>query len=126
VSQEIPTSVPSAQPQKYELNAHALPAMKNTVDPNAVTVVAHVAENAQIWFFDQPTNSKGKTRTFYYPKLAPGAKYSYTVRVAWVEDGKVVSQTQTLSFKAGEVQCIHLTQAGSRPAGTKDAVQANQ
>jgi uncharacterized protein (TIGR03000 family) len=125
VGQPVTLTAPAGQPQKYELNVNALPMMKNVEDPNAITLVAHVPENAQVWFGDKPTTSKGPTRTFYYSKLAPGSKYSYTVRVAWVEDGKVVSQTQNLSFKAGDVQCVYLVQAGSSVAGDKNTVQAS-
>jgi uncharacterized protein (TIGR03000 family) len=125
VTQVIPPSVTANKPQKYELNVNALAMMKNTEDPNALTLVAHVPDNAQIWFGDKPTASKGPTRTFYYSDLAPGSKYAYTVRVAWVEDGKVVSQTQNLSFKAGDVQCVYLVQAGSSVAGDKNTVQAS-
>jgi uncharacterized protein (TIGR03000 family) len=108
LTQNIGTVVPSASAEKYAIHAHPMPMMKNTVDPTAVTVVAHVPENAQIWFDDKATTSKGKTRVFYYPNLAPGWKYSYTVRVAWVEDAKVVSQTQTFSVAPGDVHAIFL------------------
>jgi uncharacterized protein (TIGR03000 family) len=108
VTQEFSPSAPAAEAQKYAMNAHPLPMMKNTDDANAVTVVAHVPENAQIWFFDKATITRGKTRVFYYPNLAPGSKYFYTVRIAWVEDGKVVSQTQTFSVSPGEVHAIYL------------------
>jgi uncharacterized protein (TIGR03000 family) len=112
-TQDITTSAPTNQPEKYRVNINPLSMMKNTEDPKAVTLVAHVPENAQIWFFDKPTTSRGKSRLFYYPNLAPGSKYSYTVRIAWVEDGKVVSQTQTFSVTPGEVHCIHLTRNGA-------------
>jgi uncharacterized protein (TIGR03000 family) len=125
VSQPIPLAAPAGQPEKYELNVNALPMMKNTDDPNAITLVAHVPENAQIWFGDKATTSKGPTRTFYYTNLAPGSKYSYTVRIAWVENGKVVSQTRPVSFKPGEVQCMYLLEAGSTVVGEKNSVEAN-
>jgi uncharacterized protein (TIGR03000 family) len=124
-SQVIPSSATAGQPQKYNLNVNALPTVKNTEDPNAVSLVAHVPENAQIWFDDKTTTSKGKLRTFTYPGLASGSKYSYAVRVAWVEDGKLVHQTQTVSFKPGDVQCVYLVQAGSKVVGEKDTLEAN-
>jgi uncharacterized protein (TIGR03000 family) len=108
VTQEISRSAPTAEAQKYGMNANPLPMMKNTEDPKAVTIVAHVPDNAQIWFFDKATTTRGKTRVFYHPNLAPGGNYSYTVRIAWVENGKVVSQTQTFSVTPGEVHAIYL------------------
>jgi uncharacterized protein (TIGR03000 family) len=107
-TQEINTAVSTSDAQKYGMHASPLPMMKNTTDPKAVTIVAHVPENAQVWFFDKPTTSRGKTRVFYYPNLPRGSNYSYTVRIAWVEDGKVVSQTQTFSVTPGEVHAIYL------------------
>jgi uncharacterized protein (TIGR03000 family) len=125
-TQKIAISAPSTQPQKYELNSSALPMMKNIEDANAITLVAHVPENAQIWFDDKTTNSKGKTRTFYYPNLVRGWKYSYTVRVAWIENDKVVSQAQTLTFVPGDVQCIHLTKTGSLQVGPMDTIETKK
>jgi uncharacterized protein (TIGR03000 family) len=118
VTQEIGPSAPAADAQKYEMNAQPLPMVKNTMNSNAVTIVAHVPENAQVWFFDTPTTSKGKTRVYQYPNLAPGSKYSYTVRIAWMEDGKVVSQTQTFPVTPGEVHAIYLKRSeGKKSAG---------
>lgn len=124
-SQVIPPSAIAGQPQKYDLNVGMLPMVKNTEDPKAVSLVAHVPESAQIWFDDKTTTSKGKLRTFTYSGLAPGSKYSYAVRVAWVEDGKLVHQTQTVTFKPGDVQCVYLVQAGSKVVGEKDTLEAN-
>jgi uncharacterized protein (TIGR03000 family) len=111
-----------AQPEKYEVYANAL-AMENTVDPNAVTLVAHVPENAQVWVEDDATTSRGDLRTYQSPPLTPGRTYTYTVRVAWVENGKVVSQTRHFPVKAGDVECVYLVKAGSKIEGEKDAVQ---
>jgi uncharacterized protein (TIGR03000 family) len=113
------------QPEKYQLYINELPMMKNTEDPNAVTLVAHVPSNAQMWIEDRPTTSGGTLRTFQSPPLTPGKRYSYTVRVAWVEDGKLVSQTHEFPIKAGDVQCVYLVQAGSKLEGQKAVVQAN-
>ena len=113
------------KPQKYEVYTNALPMMNDIQDPSTFTLVAHVPENAQVWFADKTTTSKGTLRTFTAAKLAAGYKYSYTVRVAWVEDGKLVSQTQNLAFKAGDVQCVYLIQAGSKVEGATDSIQAS-
>ena len=122
--QPIYGATPMAQPEKYEVYVNAMP-MENTVDPNAVTLVAHVPENAQVWVEDRATTSRGGLRTYQSPPLTPGKSYSYTVRVAWVENGKVVSQTRHVAVKAGDVQCVYLIQAGSKLHGEKDVVQDN-
>jgi uncharacterized protein (TIGR03000 family) len=125
VGQPINASAPMAQPQKYELYVNAMPAVKNTDDPNAVTVVAHVPENAQIWIGDKTTTSTGNLRTFQSPPLTPGKDYSYTVRVAWVEYGKLVTETHNFPVKPGDVQCVYLVQAGSKIEGVKDVAATN-
>jgi uncharacterized protein (TIGR03000 family) len=117
-------AAPMAQPEKYEVYVNAMP-MENTVDPNAVTLVAHVPENAQVWVEGNATTSRGGLRTYQSPPLAPGKTYSYTVRVAWVENGKVVSQTRHVPVKAGDVECVYLIRAGSKLQGEKDVVQQN-
>jgi uncharacterized protein (TIGR03000 family) len=111
-----------AQPEKYEVYVNAMP-MENTVDPNAVTLVAHVPENAQVWVEDDTTTSRGALRTYQSPPLTPGTSYFYTVRVAWVENGKVVSQTHHVPVKAGDVECVYLIRAGSKLQGEKNVVQ---
>ncbi len=123
-AQPVIPSAPMGQPQKYEMYINDLP-MKNTEDPNAVTLVAHVPDNAVIWVEDKLTSSKGTLRTFQSPSLTPRKSYTYTVRVAWVEDGKLVHQTHAFPVKAGAVQCVYLVQSGSKLEGVKDVVQAN-
>jgi len=123
-TQPIYPSAPMSQPEKYEVYITALP-MENVVDPNVATLVAHVPENAQLWVEDKATSSKGMLRTFQSPPLTPAKSYSYTVRVAWMEEGKVVSQTRHVPIKAGDVQCVYLVQSGSKLEGQKDVVQDN-
>jgi uncharacterized protein (TIGR03000 family) len=120
--QPIYGAAPMAQPEKYEVYVNAM-AMENTVDPNAVTLVAHVPDNAQVWVEDDATTSRGALRTYQSPPLTPGKSYFYTVRVAWVENGKVVSQSRHVPVKAGDVECVYLIRAGSKLQGEKDAVQ---
>jgi len=112
VAQPIVPSAPMVEPQKYQAKVNALP-MSNTKDPNAITIVAHVPENAQVWIEDKPMTSTGKLRTFQSPSLTPGKTYHYTVRVAWIEDGKVVSQTRSFPVKTGDVHAVYLTKAKS-------------
>src|ERR1700722_939216 len=108
VTQAITPAMPTSEPKTYEMNATHLPEVKHKEKTKAVTIVAHVPENAQIWFFDKPTGATGKTRVFHSPDLDLGSKYTYTIRIAWVEDGKVVSQSQTFSVVPGEVHAVYL------------------
>jgi uncharacterized protein (TIGR03000 family) len=125
VTQPIDVSAPTVQPEKYELYVNTLPTVKNVEDPNTVTLVAHVPENARIWVGDRATTSTGTLRMFDSPPLTPGKRYTYTVRAAWVENGKLVSETHAFPVKAGDVQCVYLVQAGSKVEGVKDVVAGN-
>lgn len=108
VTQKITPATPTLEPQMYGMNATHLPEVKHVEKSKAVTIVAHVPENAQIWIFDKLTSTTGKTRVFHSPDLDLGWKYTYTIRIAWVEDGKVVSQSQTFSVVPGEVHAVYL------------------
>jgi uncharacterized protein (TIGR03000 family) len=123
-TQPILRSAASYQPQKYEVYVNTV-AMKNTVDPNAVTLVAHVPDNAQVWIDDKTTTSRGTLRLFQSPSVSTGNSYLYRVRVAWVEDGKLVSQTRDFPVKAGDVQCVYLVESSSKLEGEKDVVAAS-
>ena len=125
VPQAIDVSAPMVQPVKYEAYVHSLPTMKNTQDANAVTLVAHVPENAQVWIEGQPVGGTGTLRTYQSPPVTAGDRFTYKVRVAWVEGGKLVSEKQEFPVKAGDVHCVFLVRAGSKLEGAKEKVESN-
>lgn len=106
----IDPSAMAVAPVKYQLYTQALPMPSG--DRNVALVMAHVPENAEVFFEGTPTNSKGDTRHFRSVPLTPGYQYSYTVRVDWVEEGKKVTQTHDLIVKPGESACFYLIEAG--------------
>jgi uncharacterized protein (TIGR03000 family) len=79
---------------------------KNPEEPNVALMVAHLPEDARIWFEDQPTNQTGSLRRFLSPPLTPGKTYTYTVRVQWPEEGQWVSQVHSFPVHAGDIHCI--------------------
>jgi uncharacterized protein (TIGR03000 family) len=87
------------------LHVTVLP-QKNEEDPNAVFMVAHLPEDARVWFQGQPTKQTGMLRQFLSPQLTPGQNYRYTVRVQWPEDGQWVSQVHSFPVRAGDIHCI--------------------
>jgi uncharacterized protein (TIGR03000 family) len=101
---------PSATPRQYTLQMTKLP-VTNEDNPNAAVMVAHVPEDAEIWFEDAPTTRKGTLRQFVSPPLTPGKEYKYSVRVAWMEEGGKVSQVNTFPIHAGDIHCIDLVKA---------------
>jgi uncharacterized protein (TIGR03000 family) len=63
-------------------------------------VTAHVPAGARLWFDDTATTSTGPTREFSSPPLTPDRKYTYEVRARWNENGREVTQTQTIAVSA--------------------------
>jgi uncharacterized protein (TIGR03000 family) len=87
---------------------------ENEEDTNAALVVAHLPEDARIWFQDEPTIQTGTLRQFLSPPLTPGKSYTYTVRVQWPEDGRWVSQIHSFPVRAGAIHCIDVVPSGTR------------
>jgi uncharacterized protein (TIGR03000 family) len=89
-------------PQKYTVQVTVL-FQKNEEVPDKALIVAHLPEDARIWFEDQPTKQTGTLRQFVSPPLTPGKNYTYTVRVQWPEDGRWVSQVHSVPVHAGDI-----------------------
>jgi uncharacterized protein (TIGR03000 family) len=107
-----PAAAPVA-PTKYTVVITILPSKKTDESANSATIMAHVPDNAQVYFDEQPTRSTGMERTYLSPPLAPGKTYTYTVRVDWVEDGKKVTQTHEFDVQPGMLHCVYLVKSGS-------------
>jgi uncharacterized protein (TIGR03000 family) len=96
---------------------------KNEEAPETALIVAHLPEDARIWFDDAPTKQTGTLRQFMSPPLMPGKRYAYTVRVQWPENGQWVSQIHSLPVYAGDIHCIDVIPSQSR--AVDKAVAAN-
>jgi uncharacterized protein (TIGR03000 family) len=103
----------AASPQRYTLQVTSLP-RKNEEEPNAALMVAHLPEDAHLWFEDAPTQQRGTLRQFYSPPLTPGKNYTYTIRVEWPEESQWVSQVHTFPVHAGDIHCIDVIPTESR------------
>lgn len=106
-----PPRTVSQAPKKYMVQVARVPYKHTADDANVVVVMAHVPEDASIWFDDTPTQQKGELRYFESPPIKPGRSYSYSVRTVWYEDGEWVTQTVSVPVKAGEVRCVYIVQA---------------
>lgn len=60
------------------------------------------AADAKLWFNGVPTNKTGAERVFASPALEEGKIYTYTVKAAWTDNGKEVSQEKKVAVRAGE------------------------
>ena len=126
MTQPVQTNVTPTKPVKYEVYLTTLPE-KNTDDPKGAMMVARVPANAKIWFDGNLTTSTGDTRTFNSPALTPGKgyKYSYTVRVDWIEEGKQVSQTHDFPVKAGGIHALYVIRSDSKLEPENKVIEAN-
>jgi uncharacterized protein (TIGR03000 family) len=106
-----PAAAPVA-PIKYTLVVTMLPDNMEG-GGNVATMMAHVPENAQVYFQDRLMKSTGTERTYVSPPLDPRKAYTYTVRVDWVEEGKQVTQTHVFDVFPGMMHCFYLVKAGS-------------
>lgn len=103
-----PPAVVARPPLKYTLQVARVPYRHGG---EVAVVMAHVPEDASIWFGDAPTRQAGAVRYFESPALSPSRSYSYAVRVVWYEEGRWVTQTVEVPVGAGEVRCVYIVQA---------------
>lgn len=106
--QETPRDSSLFSPRKYSLEATSLPPERSAAKSEFAVLIAHLPEHAQFWVEGRLTRVGGQTRYFRSPPLLPNKKYSYTVRTAWIEDGRWVSQTLKVPVQAGKVQALFL------------------
>jgi uncharacterized protein (TIGR03000 family) len=57
--------------------------------------------NAELWFDGSATTSTGLLRAFESPALAPGRRYTYTIRARWQEEGREIMQSRQVLVTAG-------------------------
>jgi uncharacterized protein (TIGR03000 family) len=103
----VPAAAALGAPAKYSLETAALG--RAATDRNVALVVVELPEDAALWVDGQLTRATGRTRYFESPPLAADAKYSYTMRAAWFEDGQWVSQKREVPIQAGEMAAVYLT-----------------
>jgi uncharacterized protein (TIGR03000 family) len=72
----------------------------------AATVVVQVPADARMWVDGQAADLTSATRTFQTPALEKGRDYSYTIRAEATRDGQVVSQSQRVVVRAGQVSRV--------------------
>jgi uncharacterized protein (TIGR03000 family) len=63
-------------------------------------VTVKVPAEAQLWFNNTLTTTRGTVRQFDSPPLASG-NYVYNVKARWTENGHEVTQTQRVEVTGG-------------------------
>jgi uncharacterized protein (TIGR03000 family) len=105
---QTPRDVAPATPEKYALEVTTVRPQPRSAGIESANLIAHLPEHALLWVEGTITRLTGRTRRFQSPPLLPERKYSYRVRVVWIEDGHWVSQTRTVPVEAGSVEAVYL------------------
>lgn len=70
----------------------------------SATISVSVPADAKLYVDGVLTKTIGKdVRTFATPALEPNKVYSYAMRIEYIRDGVVQSESKVVSFKAGQV-----------------------
>jgi uncharacterized protein (TIGR03000 family) len=119
-----PPAFISAAPSKYTLESRTVPGYMPAAGADRVELMGHVPADALVWIEDAPTTSTGEERHYLSPPMEAGKEFHYSVRVAWVEDGKWVAKESKIDVKAGEEHCFFLKEA-TPPAADEAKINAN-
>jgi uncharacterized protein (TIGR03000 family) len=65
-------------------------------------ITVRVPPGADLWFNGLKMSPTGHVRVFHSPPLTPRVRYVYEVRARWLENGRPVTQTQSVAVYAGE------------------------
>jgi uncharacterized protein (TIGR03000 family) len=110
-AQPVSTQVKANQLPKYIITVTTTPdkgpaavqLFYNTPERgNRVLMQARVPEKAQVWFEDRPTTQTGESRLFVSPPLTPGQRYTYHLRVQWMEGDRPYDQERTITVQPGD------------------------
>lgn len=95
----------------YPADSSALITAPTGKPGDTAVIRVQTAPNADLWFEGTETTQRGPTRTFSTPPLKPGNNYTYEVRVRWMENGKPMEKTRSVSVAAGQTVDVDLTPA---------------
>jgi uncharacterized protein (TIGR03000 family) len=66
---------------------------------------------AKLWVGEYVSTLTGSARVLITPVLDPSQSYSYMLVAKWNEDGREVSRTREVKFRAGESMTVDMTQS---------------
>jgi len=82
--------------------------------PAAADDRAHIdvrvpAPDAEVFFDGDPTQQRGTDRTFASPPLPAGRTFTYNIEARWMENGRMVDRTQSVTVSAGQSSTVDFT-----------------
>jgi uncharacterized protein (TIGR03000 family) len=88
----------------------------------SIKVEVHVPDrNAQVVFDGVTSRDTGTTRYFETAYLEPGRTYTFNAHATWMQDGREMKQSKTLTGQAGQTVHVHFGSGDAdrtRPAAT--------
>jgi len=66
-----------------------------------------VPEHAKVWFQNVPTKQRGTDRVFKTPTIDPDKTLTYTVKAAWMENGREVTYQEKVTARPGRELTIN-------------------
>jgi uncharacterized protein (TIGR03000 family) len=94
-------------PLKYSLRIDSLP-QAGWVPARNVVLVVFLPQGAALWVEGRPTPVTGTVQALESPPLLRSGAYRYTLRAAWLEGGRWVSQTRDVTVHPGKAYALHL------------------
>jgi uncharacterized protein (TIGR03000 family) len=82
-------------------------------DAATATVVIKLPADAKLYFDDRPTKQVGAERTYVTPELTPGKEYAYQVKIEYTQDGRIMTQTKSVSVRAGQTSRVEFGEAAA-------------
>ena len=101
----VPVSVPNPTPGK-------------ALAPERARITVKMSRGATLYVDGRKNDRTEAVREFTTPPLAQGAEYTYLLKAEISRNGQPESQTVKVTFRAGEIQTVDLTQW---PTGTERA-----
>lgn len=68
----------------------------------SATVTVNLPATASLWFEGMRVPNLGSVRRFASPDLNPLLAYTYDIKATWMENGKVMTQSQRLIVRSGD------------------------
>ncbi len=96
-----PSASTSTSPPAGRYESYYPPPTGTNQQDRIARVTVTVPADARLWMNETLMSLTGSVREFDSPPLAPGLQYAYVITAAWKENGREVTQTQTVDVAAG-------------------------
>jgi uncharacterized protein (TIGR03000 family) len=89
--------------------------------PQPAEIVVAIPGPARLTIDDHETSQTGEQRRFVTPPLAPGRKFTYTLKATWIEGNRQIVRMAVATVQAGKQTTLDLRH-GSRDASSSQII----